>query len=263
MDASNDIWLLSRRTTCAPDPNAEQAAQPFTAPCAANIVGLGASNSPGGPFNPANTCLSYLNYVTLIKNIYDSNYNGLQMTLTGRNYHGLSFTASYSYSHALGDASDQGTSANFPVPLNSYGNIRQQLYANTDFDIRHRFTLSLDYQIPGRKGFGQLLEGWSVNSIVIVTSGLPWGLSDRSNDFSGTNVIGTSAQSQGEQWNFFGNPSDFTPVHGWSDTNGGWQAAGGGLPFFAGSGNAAAPTTNATCNAKAAAIGPLASGLTC
>jgi len=154
------------------------------------------------------------------------------MTLTGRNYHGLSFTAAYTYSHALGDASDQGTSANFPTPLNSYGNLRQQLYANTDFDIRHRFTLSLDYQIPGKKGFGQLLEGWSVNTIVVATSGLPWGLSDGSNDFSGTNVIATSAQSEGEQWNFFGKPSDFTPVHGWTDPNGGWQNGGGGLPFF-------------------------------
>jgi hypothetical protein len=194
----------------------------------------------------------------MIKNIYDSNYNGLQMTLTGRNYHGLSFTAGYTYSHALGDASDQGTSANFPVPLNSYGNIKQQMYANTDFDIRHRFTLSVNYQIPGKKGYGQLLEGWGVNSVVLITSGLPWGLSDQSDDFSGTNVLSTQAQNLGEQWNFFGKTSDFTPVHGWTDTNGGWQAGGGGLPFFAGGGVQGAETSNATCNAKAAAIGPLA-----
>jgi Carboxypeptidase regulatory-like domain/TonB dependent receptor len=243
---------------CAPDPAAEQAAQPFTAPCAAAAV-PGTSNGPGGVFNPTNSCLSYLSYITIIKNIYNSNYNGLQVTVTGRNYHGLSFTGGYTYSHALGDASDQGTAANFPVPLNSYGSIRQQMYANTDFDIRHRFTLSVNYALPGRKGFGQLLEGWSVNSVVIVTSGLPWGLSDQSNDFSGTNVIGTQAQSLGEQWNFYGNPGDFTPVHGWTDTNGGWQNGGGGLPFFAGSGDASAPTTNATCNAKAAALGALGS----
>jgi hypothetical protein len=212
----------------------EQGSQPFTAPCATNTTlgtTLALSNASGGIFNPTNSCLSYLSYITIIKNIYDSNYDGLQTTLTGRNYHGLSFTAAYSFSHALGDASDQGTSANFPVPVNSYGNIRQQMYANTDFDIRHRFTLSMDYQIPGRKGFGQMLEGWSVNTIVIVTSGLPWGLSDQSDDFSGTNVIGTGAQSLGEQWNFYGNPSDFTPVHGFTDTNGGWQNGGGGLPF--------------------------------
>ena len=246
---------------CAADSGAEQAAQPFTAPCATNTslgTTLGLHNASGGIFNPTNSCLSYLSYITMIKNIYDSNYNGLQMTLTGRNYHGLSFTAGYTYSHALGDASDQGTAANFPVPTNSYGSIRQQLYANTDFDIRHRFTLSLDYVIPGKKGFGQLLEGWSINSVVIVTSGLPWGASDQSDDFSGTNVINSNAQSFGEPWNFYGNPRDFTPVHGWTDTNGGWQNAGGGVPFFAGGGPQGSETSNATCNAKAAAIGPLA-----
>ena len=168
----------------------------------------------------------------MIQNNFDANYNGLQMTLTGRNYHGLSFTAGYTYSHALGMASDQGTAANFPAPINSYGNLRQQLYTSTDFDIRHRFTLSLDYALPGKKGFGQMLEGWSVNTIIIATSGLPWGVSDQSNDFSGTNAAGTAGQSFGEQWNFFGNPGDFTPVHGWTDTNGGWQHGGGGVPFF-------------------------------
>jgi carboxypeptidase family protein/TonB-dependent receptor-like protein len=245
---------------CAPSATLEQAAQPFTAPCASKITTPGGplgSNGSGGPFNGSNSCLSFLNYVTMIQNDYDSNYNGLQVTLTGRNYHGLSFTAGYTYSHALGMASDQGTAANFPVPTNSYGNLRQQLYANTDFDIRHRFTLSLDYNLPGKKGYGQLLEGWSVNTVVLVTSGLPWGLSDQSDDFSGTNVINTQAQSFGEQWNFFGNPADFTPVHGWTDTNGGWQNGGGGLPFFAGTGDPAAPTGNAACDAKAIAGGPL------
>jgi hypothetical protein len=241
---------------CSADSGAEQAALPFTAPCAASI---GAANGTGGPFNTHNSCFSYLNYITMIQNNYESNYNGLQMTLTGRNYHGLSFTAGYTYSHALGDASDQGTSANFPAPLDSYGNIRKQLYANTDFDIRHRFTLSLDYAIPGRKGYGQMLEGWSVNTVVLITSGLPWGASDQSDDFSGTNGVATSSSdSVGEMWNFYGNPSDFTPVHGFTDTNGGWQNGGGGLPYFGGGGPQGTETANTTCNAKAAAIGPLA-----
>jgi hypothetical protein len=109
---------------CAPSATLEQAGQPFTAPCATS-VGVGPVNGSGGPFNTHNTCLSYINYVTLIDNIYNANYNGLQATLTGRNYHGLSFTAGYTYSHALGMASDQGTAANFPAPLDSYGNLRQ------------------------------------------------------------------------------------------------------------------------------------------
>jgi len=239
---------------CNPDTNAEQAAQPFTAHCA-NLINTGSGplgpKRSGGPFNPSNSCFSYLNYITMIQNNYDSNYNGMQVTLTGRNFHGLSFTSGYTFSHALGMASDQGTAANFPAPTNSYGNLRQQLYANTDFDIRHRFTLSMNYAIPGRKGFGQLLAGWSINSIVMIQSGLPWGLSDGSNDFSGTNVGAAQAQNLGEQWNFFGNASDFTPVHGWTDTNGGWANGGGGLPFFPG-------TSNSACLTKATAMGEMA-----
>ncbi|HET6143957.1 MAG TPA: TonB-dependent receptor [Candidatus Acidoferrales bacterium] len=267
ISSATDVDPVTHQPTpfdnCAADSGAEQAALPFTAPCNTTVFGStgGVPNVPngsGGPFNSRNSCFSYLNFVTQINNNYSSNYNGLQITLTGRNYHGLSFTGGYTYSHALGYASDQGTAANFPAPINSYGNLRQQLYANTDFDIRHRFTLSLDYVIPGKKGYGQLLEGWSLNTVVIVTSGLPWGLADLSDDFSGTNGIATAGQSVGEQWNFYGKPSDFTPVHGWTDTNGGWQNNGGGLPFFSGGGTQGNETANATCNAKAAAIGPLA-----
>jgi hypothetical protein len=254
--------VCTTQAFCQPSATLEQASEPFTAPCAAKITTPGGplgSNTPGGPFNPNNSCFSYLSYVTMVENNYNSNYNGLQITLTGRNYHGLSFSSSYTYSHALGDASDQGTSADFPAPENSYGSVRQQLYSSTDFDIRHRFTASLDYVFPDKKGYGQILSGWSINAIAVVTSGLPWGLADLTNDFSGTNEIASTAQVSGEQWNFYGNPSDFTPVHGFTDTNGGWENGGGGLPFFAGTGNAAAPTSNTTCNAKAAAIGPLAS----
>jgi hypothetical protein len=168
---------------CTPDAAAEQAALPFTAPCAASIgpalAPLG-PNRTGGPFNPGNSCLSYLSYITIVNNAYSSNYNGLQATLTASNYHGLSFTSGYTFSHALGEGSDQGTSGNLPGPTNSYGNVRQQLYASTDFDIRQRFTFSVNYAIPGKKGFGQLLKGWAINSIVLIQSGSPWGLSDGS-----------------------------------------------------------------------------------
>jgi len=234
-------------TQCVPNAFAEQAALPFTAPCAASVVGLGVANGSGGPFNPSNACLSYLSYVTIINNSYTSNYDGLQATLTGRNYHGVSFTAGYTYSHALGEGSDQGTSGNLPLTYNSYGAARQ-MYASTDFDIRHRFTLSMNYVIPGRKGFGQMLEGWGINSIVLIQSGAPWGLADVSDDFTGTNERNASTLSNaGEQWNFYGNPSDFTPVHGFTDTNGGALSGGkGGLPF---SGNDPTGAIMASCTA--------------
>jgi hypothetical protein len=261
---------------CTPDANAEQAALPFTAPCAASIlvpnpgtpppalVPLG-PNGSGGPFNPKNSCFSYLSYITIVNNSFHSNYSGLQVNLTGRNYHGFSFTAGYTLSVARGDASGQGTGGNFPTPLNSYGDLNQQLYTYTDFDLRHRFTLSMDYAIPGKKGYGQMLEGWGINSIVLLESAAPWGLSDGGDDFSGTNVIASSAGTEGEQWNFYGNTGDFTPVHGWTDTNGGWNSGGhGGVPYFSGTATDASgnviinPNLPAACTAHAAALGQLA-----
>lgn len=244
---------------CSPNAAAEQAAQPFTAPCRptagsplANLL-AGSPITTGGLFNPNNSCLSYLQYVTIVNNGFESRYNGLQITLTGRNYHGVSFTSGYTYSHSNGEASDQGTSGYFPIPLNSYGNIKSQLYSPTQFDIHSRFTLSATYNLPSPKRFNQLLGGWSITSIVLIQSGSPWGLSDGTNDFTGTDEVNnTSAGTVGEQWNFFGNPGDFTPIKGWVNTNGGILAGGnGGVPFFGG-------TSNAACLAKAQAIGKLA-----
>jgi len=249
-----------------PNAGAEQAARPFTAPCTSpglfTAIGAGAPGGSGGRFNPKNICASYLADVTIINNSTMSNYNGVQVSLNGRNYHGLSFNAGYTYSHALGDASDEGRASDLSVPLNNYASIRSQLYMPTNYDLRHRATISLTYAVPGKKGYGQMLEGWTLNSVIVAQSGSPWGQSDLTTDYDGTGELNNAAGSMGGQWNFYGNPSDFTPVHGWTDTNcSSGSSCGGGLPFFPGGGptaTAAAPTTNATCNAKATANGPLA-----
>jgi hypothetical protein len=47
-----------------------------------------------------------------------------------------------------------------------------------------------------------MLEGWKLNAIVSLQSGLPWLVDDLSNDFSGS-------QDFGDRWDFFGNPNDF------------------------------------------------------
>jgi hypothetical protein len=76
---------------------------------------------------------------------------------------------------------------------------------------------------------------------------MPWGINDLTTDFSGTNEMGSQAPI-GEQWNFSGNPGDFTTTKDfWQNTN----AGSGGIPYFAG-------TSNAACLAKAQASGPLA-----
>ena len=127
-------------------------------------------------------CASYLADVTIINNSTMSNYNGVQVSVNGRNYHGLSFNAGYTYSHALGDASDEGRASDLSVPLNNYASIRSQLYMPTNYDLRHRGTISLTYAVPGKTGYGQMLEGWTVNSVIVMQSGSPWGQSDLTTD---------------------------------------------------------------------------------
>src|ERR1017187_5524531 len=119
-----------------------------------------------------NNKFPYLSNIFQMANVYRSNYGGLQATLTARNYHGLSMVAGYTYGHSLdavGANWDFGYGAG--LPQDSYNVGRE--YGNSDFDIRHRLTVSLTYAIPGRKGAGQMLEGWGLQFIAKRPSARP------------------------------------------------------------------------------------------
>ena len=146
---------------------------------------------------PLNGKFPYLGSILVLSNLYRSNYNGLQATLQQRTAHGLSFLASYTYSHSLDD--DSYNIGQF-LPQDSTNPAAE--YASSDFDIKHRFTFSITYAIPGKKAPAQLLEGWEVNSVVTIQSGQPWYGNDQSNNTSGTG-------ENTDRWDFFGNPGDF------------------------------------------------------
>jgi hypothetical protein len=171
----------------------------------------------------------YLQYINWLSNIDRSNFNALQTTLTGRAYHGLGFVGAYTYSHALDDYS---TARGIHTPQD---NLHPDAdYGNSDFDQRHHFSFTLNYALPGKKGYGQMLEGWVVNSAVLIQSGLPWSPTD-------TSDISKSADKRSDRWDFFGNPSDFT-------------AGKYPIPFYAG-GSANMP---ASCTQEATAVGATA-----
>jgi hypothetical protein len=147
----------------------------------------------------------YLNYVNKLSGLYHSNYNGLQVTLTQRVSHGLSFTVGYTYSHALDNASSNWSGAGVidnGFSPNSY-------YGNSDFDNRHRFSATVTYALPARKGFAQMLEGWQINSIVTLQDGGHWGMLDTGNDYTGTGETNNIPAALGEHWDFFGKVNDF------------------------------------------------------
>jgi hypothetical protein len=171
-------WTPAAIAAGGADPAAEQAARPY------------------------NAQFPYLAAIYQQGNIYKSNYNALQTTLTARNYHGFSVIAGYTYGHALDDV---GANWDF-----GYGNglaqnqaFPQREYASSDFDIRHRLTVSATYAIPGIKAPAQLLQGWQLNTIVSLYSAQPWGPIDAGTDVSGTGELT-------DRWNFFGHTSDFT-----------------------------------------------------
>jgi hypothetical protein len=139
----------------------------------------------------------YLGFINVVSNIYGSTYNGLQTTLTARNYHGLDFVLGYTYSHALDYMSSNW---NEFLPQDSFNTAAE--HGSSDFDIRHRFTLSVTYSLPEKKTRSQLLEGWQINSIITLQSGQPWGVNDQTNNFAGF-------ADNTDRWDFYGNPADF------------------------------------------------------
>jgi|HubBroStandDraft_2_1064218.scaffolds.fasta_scaffold01777_4 hypothetical protein len=168
-------WTPAAIAAGAVDGGAEVAARPYT----------------------LNGKFPYLGFINYYSNIYRSNYNGLQVTLTARNWHGFDFVAGYTFAHAI---DNQSYNWNQYLPKDSTN--PQGEYGNSDFDIRHRFTLSATYTIPGKDGFAQMLKGWQLNGILTLQSGQPWQAFDASNDFSGTGELA-------DRWDFFGSPGDF------------------------------------------------------
>jgi hypothetical protein len=146
---------------------------------------------------PFFTKFPYAGFINQVTNRSHSNYNSMQVTITKRMSQGLSFTTGYTYAHGL----DNGSLNRFGLqPQDS--NHPEFEYGASDFDIRHRLTFTSTYNIPGKKGFGQLLEGWQINGIFTYETPQPWVAFDPNDNISGTgeNV---------DRWNIFGNALDF------------------------------------------------------
>src|SRR3984893_8474818 len=161
-------------------------------PKAATDGGLAAQES-----RPFYTKFPYLGYIYQASNRSYSNYNSLQVALTKRMSHGLAFNVGYTYAHGL----DNGSLNRFGINPQDSTNLAAD-YASSDFDVRHRLTATLTYNIPGIKGFGQLLEGWQINTIGTYATAQPWQTYDNTDNFSGTKEFA-------DRWDIFGNPADF------------------------------------------------------
>ena len=111
-----------------------------------------------------------------------ANYHALQMSAEKRFSSSLGFLTSYTYSHSIDNTPlQQGGGSDGPIPQD----IRYRFLdrGTSGFDMKHRFTESLNYALPFGKGrrysvdnpvLNQIVGGWQTNMILTIQSGLPF-----------------------------------------------------------------------------------------
>jgi hypothetical protein len=115
-----------------------------------------------------------------------STYHALQSTLSHRFTGSLYFQAAYTYSKSI----DNGSGSVFGDELNGLTQFGDLLNpsgqrAVSDFDRRHRFVVSYNYDLPIARllrghGPNRLVSGWAVNGVSTFQSGTPINVFDGS-----------------------------------------------------------------------------------
>ena len=134
-----------------------------------------------------------------------SSYNALQMGFQRRYSRGLTLTSSYTYAHGISDITGLGTSTGgygtMIGPLSqAIGNIASYDRSTNDFDIKHRWTLGANYELPFGKSLkgasGLLVGGWQVNGSYTWQTGLPITVTNTS---ARSGITGVSGGSNGDR----------------------------------------------------------------
>jgi hypothetical protein len=115
-------------------------------------------------------------YLNQERSSANSIYHSLQTSLHISSWRGLSGQANFVWSHAIDTASDlEDFTPNQAQPQNSTNPAADR--GNSSFDIRHRFTLNFNYELPRMNGsLARLKNGWGVDGILNLQDGQPWQL---------------------------------------------------------------------------------------
>ena len=128
-----------------------------------------------------------------------SNYNGLSATYNQRLVYGFTIQANYTWSHAMDDVSNAGSTAVFNAGTSP--SIAYQLnpnclscnnYGNADYDIRNYFSASYVWQTPWKfsnKYMNGALGGWTLSQNFFARSGLPFTVVDGTNTYNNASAF--------------------------------------------------------------------------
>lgn len=140
---------INQPTPGSSDPVSEQARRPFAA------------------------AFPQFRVINTLSDIAYSNYNSLQVSAQ-RSAANLTFRASYTFSKSLDDAS--GAGGFYRGPPEDSRNLRRD-YGRSDFDLRHRFTITYAWRIPAPIGLPgwlhALASNWQLNGITTLQTGGP------------------------------------------------------------------------------------------
>lgn len=120
-----------------------------------------------------NNAFPHFTNILQLNTIGTSNYNALQTIFRTRNWHGLTSQAAYTWAHSLDQISE------YRAAILDNPNNKRADYGNGDFDTRHLFTVSLNYDVPKAKwatsGWSKrIVNDWQVSSIMNFHSGQPY-----------------------------------------------------------------------------------------
>jgi hypothetical protein len=154
---------------------------------------------PGLPFVPRPN--PRFDDIDLLESRANSNYNAFQARFQQRLTRGFSTLASYTWSKSIDDASNFFTSAGDPnFPQNS--NDAHAERGRSNFDVRHRLSVSYSYDLPFGKGraylndngwLSTILTGWQSFGVVTLQTGRPFTvalLSEIDNSGTGRSILG-------------------------------------------------------------------------
>jgi len=107
----------------------------------------------------------------LMRNDANSTYQALQAQFRHRLTHGLQTLLSYTWAHAIDDASSDA----YPVNVRPDKSPSYQERGSSDYDVRHTFSGAVSYNIPAPGGgiWNTILGNWSTDSIVYARTAPP------------------------------------------------------------------------------------------
>lgn len=151
-------------------------------------TGLYITDVAGYPFVPVGGLNSYYNSqfssLWVWRSMSNSSYHALQVSLHKQMSNGVLYGLNYTFSHSLDIASFAERSAHFLTDsiINAWD--PHQMYASSDFDLRHQINGYMLAKLPFGRGqrlagnanraADALIGGWQLGGTTRWTSGFPW-----------------------------------------------------------------------------------------